>query len=57
MTEPPATPVTVALPPLAAPVDELWHLLLDVSEAVCAPSTLVGGQMVRRARPGWMSQR
>ena len=46
MTEPSVTPATVTLPPLAAPVDELWHLLLDMNEAVSAPWTLIGGQMV-----------
>lgn len=38
--------VTIDLPPLAAPVDELWHVLLDLAEQLDAPWTLVGGQMV-----------
>jgi hypothetical protein len=38
--------VTVELPPLASPVDELWHLLLDMGDALTIPWTLVGGQMV-----------
>jgi hypothetical protein len=37
--------VTVTLPPLAAPVDQLWHLLLDLAEVPVA-WTLIGGQMV-----------
>ena len=45
MSESPAKP-TVELPPLAAPVDELWHVLLDLSEQLRVPWTLVGGQMV-----------
>lgn len=36
----------IVLPPLAAPVDELWHLLIDMSEALEVPWTLIGGQMV-----------
>ena len=34
------------LPPLPAPVDQLWHVLLDLAERLTAPWTLVGGQMV-----------
>ena len=41
MTEP-----TIELPPLAAPVDELWHVLLDLGEQLTVGWTLVGGQMV-----------
>ena len=37
---------TITLPPLAHPVDELWHVLLDLAETLRAPWTLVGGQMV-----------
>lgn len=37
---------TVRLPPLAPPVDELWHVLLDLGESLTVPWTLVGGQMV-----------
>jgi hypothetical protein len=36
----------VILPPLAAPVDQLWHALLDLSERLTVPWTLIGGQMV-----------
>jgi len=36
----------ITLPPLVAPVNELWHLLLDMTEAVGVPWTLIGGQMV-----------
>ena len=32
-------------PPLAAPFDQLWHLLLDLTELPVA-WTLIGGQMV-----------
>jgi hypothetical protein len=38
--------VTIELPPLASPVDELWHVLLDLGETLDVPWTLVGGQMV-----------
>jgi hypothetical protein len=37
---------TVKLPPLAAPVDQLWHVLLDLGGEFTVPWTLVGGQMV-----------
>ncbi len=36
----------IRLPELAAPVDQLWHVLLDLSEQLTVPWTLVGGQMV-----------
>lgn len=36
----------IELPPLASPVNQLWHVLLDLSESVTAPWTLVGGEMV-----------
>lgn len=36
----------VSLPPLAAPTDELWHLLLDMAGTLTVPWTIVGGQMV-----------
>jgi hypothetical protein len=36
----------IVLPPLASPVNQLWHVLLDLSEALAVPWTLVGGQMV-----------
>ena len=36
----------VRLPPLAAPVDQLWHVLMDLSEQLTVPWALVGGQMV-----------
>jgi hypothetical protein len=38
--------VTVELPPLVAPVDQLWHVLLDLGGELTVPWTLVGGQMV-----------
>lgn len=38
--------ISVTLPRLGSPVDELWHVLLDLDEAVGAPWTLIGGQMV-----------
>lgn len=38
--------VVVELPPLAAPVDQLWHVLLDLAEQLTVPWTLIGGQMV-----------
>lgn len=37
---------TIRLPTLAAPVDQLWHVLLDLGESLTVPWTLVGGQMV-----------
>jgi len=37
---------TVTLPPLGPPVDELWHVLLDLGQTLTVPWTLVGGQMV-----------
>ena len=36
----------IELPPLPAPVNELWHALLDLGERLSAPWTVVGGQMV-----------
>jgi hypothetical protein len=38
--------VTIELPPLPSPVDQLWHALLDLGESLSVPWTLVGGQMV-----------
>lgn len=35
----------IVLPPLGAPVDQLWHVLLDLSE-IPVRWTLIGGQMV-----------
>lgn len=40
------TPVVVQLPALPAPVDQLWHVLLDLGERLRVPWTVVGGQMV-----------
>ena len=40
------TAPTIELPPLAAPVDELWHVLLDLGEQLTVGWALVGGQMV-----------
>jgi len=36
----------VELPPLPAPVNELWHVLLDLQECLTAPWSVIGGQMV-----------
>lgn len=36
----------IVLPPLAAPVDALWHLLLDLQELLSVRWSVVGGQMV-----------
>jgi hypothetical protein len=41
----------IELPPLASPVDQLWHAILDLSERLTVPWTLVGGQMVLLHRP------
>jgi len=38
--------VQITLPPMAAPVDQLWHVLLDLGERLTLPWTIVGGQMV-----------
>lgn len=49
MRQPPQAPgprPRVDLPPLAAPVDQLWHVLMDLAEALPRVWTLVGGQMV-----------
>jgi hypothetical protein len=40
------TTPTIELPPLAMPVDELWHVLLDLGEQLTVGWALVGGQMV-----------
>jgi hypothetical protein len=39
-------PPAVHLPVLATPVDHLWHVLLDLAEALPGAWTLIGGQMV-----------
>lgn len=36
----------IELPVLAAPIDELWHVLLDLGERLSAPWSVIGGQMV-----------
>lgn len=46
MTPPVAPRPVVTLPPLAAPVDQLWHVLLDLAGSLSTGWTLVGGQMV-----------
>lgn len=46
MTDEPVIGPTIELPPLAAPVDQLWHVLLDLSEQLTVAWTLIGGQMV-----------
>lgn len=38
--------VVIELPILPAPVDELWHTLLDLGERLDVPWALIGGQMV-----------
>ena len=40
------TAPTIELPPLATPVDQLWHVLLDLGEQLTVGWALVGGQMV-----------
>jgi hypothetical protein len=56
------TPPRVVLPPLPGPVEELWDVILDLSEQLTAPWTLIGGQMVllhaleHRRTPGANSQ-
>ncbi len=40
------TAPTVELPPLASPIDELWHVLLDLGEELTVGWALIGGQMV-----------
>jgi hypothetical protein len=39
-------PADVTLPPLPSPIDELWHVLLDLGRVLHVPWTIVGGQMV-----------
>lgn len=36
----------VELPPLPAPINELWHVLLDLQERLTTPWSIIGGQMV-----------
>jgi hypothetical protein len=36
----------IVLPPLPSPVDQLWHVLLDLADSLTVPWTLAGGQMV-----------
>jgi hypothetical protein len=36
----------IELPALPAPVNELWHVLLDLEEHLTAPWSVIGGQMV-----------
>lgn len=36
----------IELPPLPAPVNELWHVLLDLGERLTVPWSVIGGQMV-----------
>jgi hypothetical protein len=38
--------VEVIMPPLVSPVDEVWHVLLDMGQELAVHWTLVGGQMV-----------
>jgi hypothetical protein len=36
----------IELPPLPAPTNELWHVLLDLQERLAPPWSVIGGQMV-----------
>ena len=36
----------IELPALPAPINELWHALLDLQERLTTPWSVVGGQMV-----------
>ena len=36
----------ITLPPMPAPIDALWHVLLDLEDRLRVPWSLVGGQMV-----------
>lgn len=36
----------IELPPLPAPINELWHVLLDLQERLTPPWSVIGGQMV-----------
>jgi len=36
----------IELPVLPAPINELWHVLLDLGERLTAPWSVIGGQMV-----------
>lgn len=36
----------IELPALPAPINELWHVLLDLGERLTAPWSVIGGQMV-----------
>lgn len=36
----------IELPALPAPINELWHVLLDLEERLTAPWSVIGGQMV-----------
>ena len=36
----------IELPRMPAPIDQLWHVLMDLEERLTVPWTLVGGQMV-----------
>ena len=36
----------IELPPLPSPIDQLWHVLLDLAERLDVQWTVVGGQMV-----------
>lgn len=38
--------IVITLPVLPAPIDELWHDLLDLNDRLDVPWSLVGGQMV-----------
>ena len=36
----------IELPPLPAPINELWHVLLNLQERLTPPWSVIGGQMV-----------
>lgn len=36
----------IELPPIPAPINELWHVLMDLQERLTAAWSLIGGQMV-----------
>ncbi|MGH1564576.1 hypothetical protein [Mumia sp. DW29H23] len=38
--------IVIELPPMPAPIDELWRVLLDLHDRIRVPWALVGGQMV-----------
>ena len=48
------TAQTIELPPLAAPVDELWHVLLDLGDQLTVGWALSSQGSARWLKhPGW----